>query len=247
MRRFAISDIHGCHQTFSALLDTLQLTKEDELYILGDLIDRGPNSIAVIDQVLKMVEEGYKVTTLMGNHEWMFMQALDETIPYCWDWRRYQAWVKNGGVTTMMNLGYKRIDDLKNIDKKYDTWVRSLKPYIELDKVILVHAGFNFKEEDIFKDTHSLYWIRNYYDTIIPEKINNKIIVHGHTSRPFNTLEQELSEMKYPAVNIDCGCVYVGRPGYGHLCALDLDTMRSIFQKNVDRIEKPVASEESTL
>ncbi|HMX05123.1 MAG TPA: fructose-bisphosphatase class III, partial [Chitinophagales bacterium] len=149
MRRFAISDIHGCHQTFSALLDTLQLTKEDELYILGDLIDRGPNSIAVIDQVLKMVEEGYKVTTLMGNHEWMFMQALDETIPYCWDWRRYQAWVKNGGVTTMMNLGYKRIDDLKNIDKKYDTWVRSLKPYIELDKVILVHAGFNFKEEDI--------------------------------------------------------------------------------------------------
>ncbi|HMX05401.1 MAG TPA: hypothetical protein PKE14_12075, partial [Chitinophagales bacterium] len=95
--------------------------------------------------------------------------------------------------------------------------------------------------------THSLYWIRNYYDTIIPEKINNKIIVHGHTSRPFNTLEQELSEMKYPAVNIDCGCVYVGRPGYGHLCALDLDTMRPIFQKNVDRIEKPVASEESTL
>lgn len=237
-RRFAISDIHGCLQTFLALLDKLQLTKEDELYILGDMIDRGPNSVAVMDHVMQMMADGYQVTALMGNHEWMFMQAIDETIPYCWDYRRYQAWIKNGGATTIMNLGFQRIDDLKRLDKKYDTFVRSLKSHVELDNCFLVHAGFNFKEEDIFKDTHSMYWIRNYYESIDKEKIKNKVIIHGHTSRRFDTLEQELAEMKYPSVNIDCGCVYHPRTGIGHLCALNLDTMQPTFQKNVDVLEK---------
>lgn len=238
MRRFAISDIHGCYQTFLALLDTLQLTKEDELYILGDMVDRGPSSIPVIDHVMKMQEEGYKVTALMGNHEWLFLQAVDETIPYCWDWRRYQAWMKNGGVTTMMNLGFQRSDDLKKLDKKYDTFLRALKSHVELENCILVHAGFNFKEEDMYKDTHSMYWIRNYYDQIDAAKTKGKVIIHGHTSRRFDTLEQELAEMKYPAVNIDCGCVYHPRTGIGHLCALDLDSMKPIFQKNIDKFEK---------
>ena len=104
MKRYAISDIHGCYQTFIDLLAQLNLTKEDELYLLGDLIDRGPNSKGVIDHVMQMQEDGYKVTVLMGNHEYMFLQAIDETIPYCWDWRRYQLWIKNGGITTMMIL-----------------------------------------------------------------------------------------------------------------------------------------------
>ncbi len=242
MRRFAISDIHGCHKSFLALLDTIKLTKEDELYILGDMIDRGPNSVAVMDHVIQMIEDGYKVTPLMGNHEWMFLQAIEETIPYCWDYRRYQQWAKNGGITTMMNFGFQRSDDLKKLDKKYDTFMRSLKSYVELEHVILVHAGFNFKEEDIYKDTNNMYWIRNFYDTIDPEKTKNRIIVHGHASRSYETLEQDIAEKKYPAINIDCGCVYHPRTGIGRLCALDLDTMQVTFQQNVDVVEnKPEA------
>lgn len=238
MKRYAISDIHGCLTTFTTLLHTLKLTKEDELYLLGDLIDRGPNSKGVMDHVMQMMEDGYKVTVLMGNHEHMFLQAIDETIPYCWDWRRYQNWIKNGGVTTMFNFGYNRIDDLKNLDKKYDTFIRNLKPYVELDNCILVHAGLNFKEEDVFKDTNSMYWIRNWYNDIDPAKIHNKIIVHGHSARNFETLQQDINEKKHLAINIDCGCVYHVKTGQGYLCALDLDTMQPILQKNVDKIEK---------
>ncbi len=240
MRRLAISDIHGCHQTFLALLDQLQLTKEDELYILGDMIDRGPNSLLVMDHIMHMQEEGYKVTALMGNHEWMFLQAIEETIPYCWDYRRYQQWVKNGGITTMLNLGFQRSDDLKKLDKKYDAFIRSLVNYVELDKVILVHAGFNFKAEDIFKDTQNMHWIRNFHESIDPAKTNNRIIIHGHSTRNYETLAQDIAEMKHPAINIDCGCVYRSRPGNGYLCALDLDTLSPTFQINIDAIEKKV-------
>jgi serine/threonine protein phosphatase 1 len=238
MKRYAISDIHGCLATFDALIETLKLTKEDELYLLGDIIDRGPHSKGMMDRVMQMQEDGYQVKVLMGNHENMFLQAIDETIPYCWDYRRYQNWVKNGGATTMMNFGYQRIDDLKNLDKKYDTFVRNLLNYVELDNCILVHAGFNFKEEDMYKDTHSMYWIRNWYETIDAAKTKNKVIIHGHSPRPHETLEASITEQKYPAINIDCGCVYHIKTGNGYLCALDLDTMKPVFQKNIERLEK---------
>lgn len=100
------------------------------------------------------------------------------------------------------------------------------------------NAGLNFKEEDVFKDTNSMYWIRNWYNDIDPAKIHNKIIVHGHSARNFETLQQDINEKKHLAINIDCGCVYHVKTGQGYLCALDLDTMQPILQKNVDKIEK---------
>lgn len=238
MKRYAIGDIHGCYQTFTALLDTLKLTKDDELYILGDMIDRGPNSKAVLDHVIDMIDNGYKVTPLKGNHEYMFGQAIDETIPYCWDWRRYQNWIKNGGGTTMQNFGYSRIDDLKQLDKKYIDFITNLKEYVELDNCFLVHAGFNFKDEDIFKDTLSMFSIRNWYDTIDNAKINNKFIIHGHTTRRYDTLEEEIKEHKFNALSIDCGCVYHFNNNIGYLCAIDIDSKEVILQKNIDKVEQ---------
>ncbi|MFT6129303.1 MAG: serine/threonine protein phosphatase 1 [Neolewinella sp.] len=49
--RYTISDIHGCLKTFRALLDELKLDRNDELFLLGDYIDRGPDSQGVIDLI----------------------------------------------------------------------------------------------------------------------------------------------------------------------------------------------------
>ena len=51
MNKYAISDIHGCLKTFKALLTKLDFSKQDELYLLGDYIDRGPDSKGVIDYI----------------------------------------------------------------------------------------------------------------------------------------------------------------------------------------------------
>ena len=51
MRQIAVSDIHGCLKTFDNLLDKLALTQLDELFILGDYVDRGPDSKGVIDRI----------------------------------------------------------------------------------------------------------------------------------------------------------------------------------------------------
>jgi len=63
-RIIAIGDIHGCHAEFSELLQRLDLKKEDQLILLGDLINRGPDSCKVID-----IARENRALSLLGNHE----------------------------------------------------------------------------------------------------------------------------------------------------------------------------------
>ncbi len=63
-RTIAIGDIHGCHQEFTALLQRLEPTSEDTLVLLGDLVNRGPNSRRVLD-----IAREVKAICLLGNHE----------------------------------------------------------------------------------------------------------------------------------------------------------------------------------
>ena len=67
--KYVISDIHGCIRTFEALLKMLHFSISDELYLLGDYIDRGPDSKSVLDLILSMRNKGYKIAALRGNHE----------------------------------------------------------------------------------------------------------------------------------------------------------------------------------
>ncbi len=69
MRKLAIGDIHGCNKTFKALLDQINLSKDDELTLLGDYIDRGPDSKGVIDTIINLQSSGYQVRALRGNHD----------------------------------------------------------------------------------------------------------------------------------------------------------------------------------
>jgi predicted phosphodiesterase len=63
-RIIAIGDIHGCYQEFADLLGLLQLTQEDQLVLLGDLVNRGPDSGKVID-----LAREHNALALLGNHE----------------------------------------------------------------------------------------------------------------------------------------------------------------------------------
>ena len=63
-RIIAIGDIHGCHQEFTELLERLELTKDDRLILVGDLINRGPDSCKVLD-----LARQHRAISLLGNHE----------------------------------------------------------------------------------------------------------------------------------------------------------------------------------
>ena len=63
-RLIAIGDIHGCHAEFAELLERLAPTKDDQLILLGDLVNRGPDSTKVID-----LARAANAISLLGNHE----------------------------------------------------------------------------------------------------------------------------------------------------------------------------------
>ena len=71
-RILAIGDIHGCYKAFNALLQAVNPGRDDLLVMLGDYIDRGPESKKVVDRLIALPEE-LQVVFLAGNHEEMIM------------------------------------------------------------------------------------------------------------------------------------------------------------------------------
>ncbi len=74
-RIIIIGDIHGCIEELNVLIDKINLQPSDTLYFIGDLIDRGPDSVAVVKKCYSLSLE-YKVKLILGNHEEKFLRYL---------------------------------------------------------------------------------------------------------------------------------------------------------------------------
>jgi serine/threonine protein phosphatase 1 len=225
-RTLVISDIHGCLKTFQYLLEkTLHLTKEDKLYLLGDYIDRGPDSKGVIDHIISLSQNGFQIYPLRGNHEQMLLDSYYE-LPLI-----EQSWLKNGGTSTLESFG---VTETKKIPSHYIAFFSSLKNYIELENFILIHAGLNFKINNPFDDSEAMLWIRQY--TVDPSKVNDKILIQGHTPTSMENIKNSIILRKNThRIFLDNGCVYGNtHPDMGNLCCLNLEDMSLVYCKKID-------------
>jgi serine/threonine protein phosphatase 1 len=224
MPRYAISDIHGCYRTFRYMVEeVLHLQPSDQLFLLGDYIDRGPDAKGVIDYIQELRAKGYGVATLMGNHEAMLVEAReDETyLPF---------WLRNGGDKTLASFGIKEITRLPD---NYWTFLNQLIYYQELPDYLLVHAGFDFSAGNPPTNFEAMLWIRQF--TVDPSFLGDRKIVHGHTPTPLATIRQNVANPGSSVYNIDGGCVFKHIPGYGYLTALNLDTRQIYSLPSRDR------------
>ena len=223
---FAISDIHGCANSFDHLISKeIKLKKSDELFLLGDYIDRGKNSKQVIDIILDLIAKGFQVNSLRGNHEQMFMLTKNDDL-------RLQHWKEIfGGNPTLSSFNINHYDEL---EEKYKLFIEGLSYYFESKKNIFVHAGLNFSNENIFEDLNYMLWSRDM--DVKSEILGDRKIIHGHTPRSLVELQKQLSnkENNY-SFNIDTGCAYNSEMGYGNLSAIELTKMKLFFTENLDR------------
>jgi serine/threonine protein phosphatase 1 len=237
-KTWIIPDIHGCVLTLKTLVEKqIEPDKNDQLIFIGDYIDRGPDSKGVLDYIMNMEAEGYNVRKLMGNHEdycitaWEEDQDVKSFLGIRPKTSTQKEWETYGGKQTLESFGVERPRD---IPQKYIDWLKELEYYIELDKYIIVHAGLNFENEDPFEDKFSMIWIRDYQ--VVPAKINNKTIIHGHVPVNLEYIDMAVNTPGTHVVGIDNGVYFLNRPGYGNLVALNLTSMDYVVQSCMDEV-----------
>lgn len=223
MRILAISDIHGCLHTFKALLRQIKFSKSDHLFLVGDFIDRGPNSKGVIDYIWELQAAGHTITCIKGNHEQMM---LDSKV----NMNQARNWLIHGGSQTLDSFG---AADLKEVTKKYIRWMQELPHFAIKEDYIFVHAGLNFDMPNPMDGKDSMLWIRNWHTDVNHHWLGKRIIVHGHTPMKKSNIEEMFKTIDYLQVlDIDAGCCF-DYEGLGHLCAVDLTNRALYFEKRV--------------
>ena len=217
---YLISDIHGCYDQYQKLLHEIDFSEEDELFVLGDVLDRGPEPI----KVLRDLMERENATFVMGNHDATALMVLRQLAKEITDdsiaaitpevLSACSAWFQDGGLITM---------------KKFQALARSVQtdilsfledaPFFETIEhnkklYILVHGGLgNFdisKELDEY-EPEELIWERpDYTREYFPG--GHIVLVTGHTPTPY--IRKDKRPLVYEGnghLAIDCGCVFGGK------------------------------------
>lgn len=194
---YAIGDIHGCAALLDALLERIAGhagARVHRLIFLGDYIDRGPDSAAVLRTVSRLNwAEPERVVCLMGNHERMLLDALQS--------RRDAAhWMHNGGEATLDSFGAR---DPTGLPKDTLDWIEAL-PTLHADAARwYVHAGFRPGAEVPDPDDHNRLWIREPF--LEGDHDFGRHVVHGHT--PQRSGRPEVRRFR---TNLDTAAVYGG-------------------------------------
>ncbi len=227
--RWVIADIHGCAMTLKRLVqDRISLGKEDHLYLLGDYINRGPDSCGVIDFILDLKSKDYQVFALRGNHEQMLI-----------DFHQKEKTEEELSIPRLH-----RYKSLTNPNQKilpeYEYFFLNLPYYFELNDFLLSHAGFNFHHPYPFSDYDSMLWQRKAKPDV--EKQKGKTIIHGHNIVTLSEIKQAIG-LRDRIIPLDNGCYYgitkpIANGIYSNLCALNLDSYELIVQECIDTREK---------
>lgn len=235
MATYVMSDIHGMYDMFLDILGQIDLKDDDTLYILGDILDRGPHPIKTLLKIMEMPN----VICVVGNHEFMALKCLEflrqeitlESINDLDDvfLENFMTWMQNGGGKTMDEfypLDKDTQDDIIEFIKDCEVFVRLT---VGGKKYILVHAGLGNFSPDKRLEEYSLYefiWERPDYNV---KYFDDIYVVTGHT--PTCLLEDEPSAgriiRKNNHIAIDCGSFIPG----GSLAALCLDSGEEFYAK----------------
>ncbi len=207
MSRFVIGDVHGQFDGLMLLLKQMNLSPDDQVFFLGDLIDRGAQSAEVVDWVMK---NGHGC--IMGNHEQMCLDSF----AYPNTSSVWQGWLINGGSRTLESYGH------EGISQEHLNWMQNLPLYLDLGDFWLVHAGLN-PDLDIDAQTSTEFcWIRDPFHRSTEPYFSNKTIITGHTiTFVFAGLKSGDIAQGPGWLGIDTGGYH---PKSGWLTALNLDS-----------------------
>lgn len=213
-RIYAIGDIHGRCDLFEALMreiekdDAAAGSAETLVILLGDLVDRGPDSAGVVRLARKWSKQR-RVRVLMGNHEEMFVKSFE-------DKETLRHFLRHGGKDTILSYGVDRktfntatIKEAQQImrdavSKKDLAFIDTFEESIRIGSYLFVHAGIDPRRAIGEQRKKDMRWIREPFLSHKDPFEDGLIVVHGHTIR-------DEPEERKNRIGIDTGAYASGR------------------------------------
>ncbi len=214
---YVVGDLHGSAgllRRIEAAIVADMNGRPAHFVLLGDLIDRGPDSADVLDHLLRRAPAGLSRHAILGNHEAMFLRFLANPA-HATDWLNF------GGRETLASYGIdphhfasltpkhqRQLIDA-NIPAAHRGFLAAMPAVLTWGDVVFAHAGFDFSAPPAAQSEDTILWARA---PTAPETLPaSAVLVHGHfpTARPAVTL---------PVINLDVGAYVTD-----HACILHLD------------------------
>lgn len=214
MARYATTDLHGCLRTFRHAVEVkLHLRPTDELYVLGDYVNKGPDSRGVLDYLMQLQDDGYKVYCLRGNHDQELLDAAHGRLAATWASADDRA-------LTLRSFG---VAEAALIPAQYLRWLNALPYQLDIPGFTLVHAGFDFHlpPQQMRQDWNTMLNTKQFvFDA---SRLQGRRLLHGHVPTPTAEVRRQV-DAHQGAIGLDTGCVYRHNPELAHLAVLNIDT-----------------------
>jgi serine/threonine protein phosphatase 1 len=209
-RTIAIGDIHGCLEPFERLLAALKLGADDTFIVLGDVVDRGPESRGVIERLLLLRNE-CRLVCLLGNHEEMMLDTVDDEM-------FLQDWLMHGGSETLDSYGKGWTPD--RLPVEHLEFLRTWGDYYETPAHFFAHGNYLASKPLNQQPWHEMRWesLRNFLPKM---HCSGKTAILGHTSNK----QGEIVNLGYLV------CIDTYAHGGGWLTALEPVT-KKVWQAN---------------
>ena len=246
---YVMSDIHGNLRRFNSIMEQIDLTANDTLYVLGDVIDRYPDGIKILRKLMTM----QNVKMIMGNHEYMMLDVLyrnDTGLSTKEQYKHNQRillWYDNGGLVTHNYLKHIK----KSVRAEIFSHLKSLPVNIDITvngiNYKLVHAApeemyYDFQSTRYRDSREFSVWHRLGVKEDIPGEYT---LIFGHTpSYHYSRSMPMRIYCKRHLICIDCGAGTPERMDYrngfcyGRLACLRLDDMKEFYSEESDEYEK---------
>ncbi len=229
MATYVMSDIHGCKAEFDEMLEKIGFTEYDDLYIVGDVCDRGVNPIGIYQEIMNHSN----MHLIFGNHDEWFAKYIDDlileklnpgTLRINSDLSR---WLHlNGGLQTMDQFLSLSFPECYNLEAFFQKRVYYQEISVKEKKYLLVHAGLkehNYRGINIAEvPKDELIWSHIGIDD---NPFLDKIMIVGHMPTLFYGDEYKGKMILRDRIyHIDCGCVFGNSLG-----CLKLDTLEEFY------------------
>ncbi len=197
MRLYAIGDVHGRRDCLSDVLARIDAdlsarpAADHRIILLGDYVDRGPDSAGVLEDLIARQTQDKRVVCLRGNHDDAFHLFLEEGRHDVADF-----WLTWGGVETLASYGVVVEEDarylghapirraaLANVPRTHRDFLRKLPLAARYGDYFFCHAGVRPGVPLDQQDPEDLMWVRGVFLDSVEDF--GVVVVHGHTPNPF--------------------------------------------------------------